>query len=41
MFELVDPVDLLVVSLVLVLILGARFRGWGRGWWPPRGPFSH
>jgi hypothetical protein len=24
---------------VLGLILGARFGGWGRGMWPPKGPF--
>ena len=31
----------LVMLLVVGLILGARFGGWGRGMWPPRdrGPF--
>jgi hypothetical protein len=31
----------LVMLLVVGLILGARFDGWGRGMWPPRdrGPF--
>jgi hypothetical protein len=26
---------------IAILILGARFDGWGRGFWPPRdrGPF--
>jgi len=30
----------IIVSLILALILLARYRGWGRGMWPPRGPFS-
>jgi hypothetical protein len=28
-----------LVALVLVFIAGARFRGWGRDWWP-RDPFD-
>jgi hypothetical protein len=35
-----DSVDISVLALIMVLILMARYGGW-RGWWPPRGPFSH
>jgi hypothetical protein len=41
MFGRFGLTDLLTVSLILALILLAGYRGWGRGWWPPRGPFSH
>jgi hypothetical protein len=34
-----DVLDAIVVAGILLLILMARFRGWGRGLWPPRGPF--
>jgi hypothetical protein len=34
-----SAVGAIVVALVLVVILGARFSGWGRGMWPPAGPF--
>jgi hypothetical protein len=31
---------MLVLAAILVLIVGARFGGWGRGFRPPRdGPF--
>jgi len=29
-----------IVAGILVFILLARYGGVGRGWWPPRGPFS-
>jgi hypothetical protein len=39
MFDL-PRIPLLVLAAILVLIVGARFGGWGRGLWPPRdGPF--
>ena len=34
------PLGAIVVAMILVLILGARFAGWGRGMWPPHGPFD-
>jgi hypothetical protein len=30
-----EIINITVLVLIAILILGARFRGWGRGWWPP------
>ena len=30
-------IDMTVLVAIMVLVLGARFGGWGRAIWPPRG----
>jgi hypothetical protein len=32
-----NGIDITVLIAIMVLALGARFSGWGRGIWPPRG----
>ena len=35
-------IDMVVLVAIFILGMGARFGGWGRGMWPPRGrgPFD-
>ena len=33
------PIDISILVFILVLVLMARYGGWGRGRWPPSGPF--